>query len=217
MWTGYTARDAAQLIGLPEAAVQAWIRDGLVGAKTESGQAGPELSFRDLAALRSVKALVDSGAPLSQVRAELAKVRVRSSCGALLPSRRRARDVNQLSLPFANAASNQAAIGDVVELPRSAEGPLPIATPATADQWLSRAQVLEARDPVAAIDAYRRSLRLRPDCSEAWINLGRLLAESNDAAAAEACFKSALDLDPEEPTAYYNLGVLAQEIGRAHV
>lgn len=215
MWTGYTAHDAAQLIGLPEAAVEAWIRDGLVGVRTESGDAGPELSFRDLAALRSAKALVDAGAPPSQVRAELAKVRMQSSTGVLLSSRRRARATNQLSLPLGNEGPSPAAVAEVVALPRPTEGPLPIAPPATADQWLSRAQVLEARDPVAAIDAYRRSLRLRPDCSEAWINLGRLLAESNDAATAESCFKSALELDPEEPTAYYNLGVLAQDAKQA--
>ena len=62
--------------------------------------------------------------------------------------------------------------------------------------------------------AYRRSLRLRPDCTEAWINLGRLFAESSDPDAARDCFNSALDLDPEEATALYNLGVLAQDAGR---
>ncbi|MBL9016102.1 MAG: tetratricopeptide repeat protein [Myxococcales bacterium] len=73
---------------------------------------------------------------------------------------------------------------------------------------------LEDRDPVAAIDAYRRSLRLRPDTTEAWINLGRLFAESGDADAAHDCFRSALDLDPADATAYYNLGVIAQDAGK---
>lgn len=213
MWTGYSARDAAQLIGLPEAAVQSWIREGLVGAPTDDSDEGAKLSFRDLTALQTVKALVDSGASLSQVRAELAKVRVRSPGTAFRTSRRRSREVNQLLLPFLAESASEVSVADIVELPRDPDGPLSIAPPATADQWLSRAQVLEARDAVAAIDAYRRSLRLRPDCSEAWINLGRLLAETNDSAAAEACFKSALDLDPDEPTAHYNLGVLAQDAG----
>lgn len=213
MWTGYTARDAAQLFGLPEAAVQSWIREGIVGAQPGDSAAAPELSFRDLAALQAVKALVDSGAPLSQVRAELIRIRGRSAGGALPASRRRARGTNQLSLPFLSESTGQAPIAEIVELPRAANEPLAVAAPATADQWLSRAQVLETRDPAAAIDAYRRSLRLRPDCSEAWINLGRLFAESNEPTSAEACFRSALELDPDEPTAYYNLGVLAQDAG----
>ncbi len=101
------------------------------------------------------------------------------------------------------------------ELPRPIDAAVPVvAAPATADQWLDRAMQVEERDPVAAIDAYRRSLRLRPECSEAWINLGRLFAESGDAPAAHDCFRSALELDPAEPTAYYNLGVLAQDAGK---
>jgi tetratricopeptide (TPR) repeat protein len=127
----------------------------------------------------------------------------------------------QLPLPFDVAIDPQApgpvgeGLGELRELPRPTDGPVPMAVaPATADQWMSRAQILEERDPVAAIDAYRRSLRLRPDCTEAWINLGRLFAESNDGQAARDCFKSALELDPAEATAYYNLGVLAQDAGK---
>jgi tetratricopeptide (TPR) repeat protein len=105
--------------------------------------------------------------------------------------------------------------GEVRELPRPPEAPAPVAVPpATAEQWLTRAQLLEERDPVAAIDAYRRALRLRPDCTEGWINLGRLFAESGDGAAARECFQTALGLDPAEATAYYNLGVLAQDAGK---
>src|SRR3569623_377685 len=144
MWTSYSARHAAQLIGLPESAVRSCIRDGLVGTP---GTVPAQLSFRDLSALRTLKAH----------EAE--------------PS------------------------GEVRELPRPPDAPGPaFAPPATADQWLSRAQVLEERDTVAAIDAYRRSLRLRPDCTEGWINLGRLFAERSDAAAARACFQRALEL-----------------------
>lgn len=213
MWTGYTARDAAELIGLPEAAVLGWMREGLVGVQTGGADSVAKLSFRDLAALQAAKGLVDSGAPPSEIRATLIKKAVPSPAAVLRTRRRGARADNQLSLPFLGDAPAQAPLAEIVELPRAPDGPLPVAVPATADQWLSRAQMLEAQDPVAAIDAYRRSLRLRPDCSEAWINVGRLLAETNDSAAAEACFQSALDLDPEEPTAYYNLGVLAQDAG----
>ena len=226
MWTSYSARHAAQLIGLPESAVRSCIRDGLVGTP---GAVPAQLSFRDLSALRTVKALVDAGVPLQRVRKELLVIQQRlpegTSIAELTVEARNGQvcvrgeassgsGAGQLALPF-EVSIDPAPAGEVRELPRPPDAPVPVAVPpATADQWLSRAQLLEERDPVAAIDAYRRSLRLRPDCTEAWINLGRLFAESNDAEAARECFQSALDLDPAEATAYYNLGVIAQDAGK---
>jgi hypothetical protein len=228
VWTSYSARHAAQLIGLPESVVRSCIRDGLVGTP---GTVPAQLSFRDLSALRTVKALVDAGLPLPRVRKELLAIQERLPTGASIAEltvEARNGQVHvrgastsgdpqgQLALPFeATIETVVAAAGELREMPRPADAPMPIAVaPATADQWMSRAQVLEERDPVAAIDAYRRSLRLRPDFTEAWINLGRLFAESSDGDAARDCFKSALDLDPADATAYYNLGVLAQDAGK---
>ena len=227
MWTSYSARHAAQLIGLPESAVRSCIRDGLVGAP---GTVPAQLSFRDLSALRTVKALVDAGLPLVRVRRELLAIRARLPDGASLAELTvELRDgqvlvrgeaatgpaMGQLALPLdAGAPPPPPPLGELRELPRPPD-PVPAAVaPATADQWLTRAQALEDRDAVAAIDAYRRSLRLRPDCTEAWINLGRLFAESNDAGAAGECFARALELDPADATIHYNLGVLAQDAGK---
>lgn len=228
MWTSYSARHAAQLIGLAESAVRSCIRDGLVGTP---GTVPAQLSFRDLAALRTVKALIDAGLPLPRVRKELLEIQKQlppgTSLAELTVEARNGQvhvrgtpppcgeSAGQLALPFDVTIDPDTHAGELHELPRPPEAPMPVAVPpATADQWMSRAQLLEERDPVAAIDAYRRSLRLRPDCTEAWINLGRLFAESNDADAARDCFKSALDLDPAEATAYYNLGVIAQDGGK---
>ena len=224
MWTSYSARHAAQLIGLPESAIRDCIRDGLVGAP---GTVPAQLSFRDLSALRTVKALVDAGLPLSRVRRELvriaralpvgtsiAELTVEARAGQVHVRGTPAEGSGQLALPFEVAIETGAA-GELRELPRTVESATLVAVrPATADEWLARAITLEDRDPVAAIDAYRRSLRLRPDCSEAWINLGRVFAESGDGDAARDCFTSALDLDPGDGTAYYNLGVLAQDAGK---
>jgi tetratricopeptide (TPR) repeat protein len=223
VWTSYSARHAAQLIGLAESAVRSCIRDGLVGTP---GAVPAQLSFRDLAALRTVKALVEAGLPLPRVRRELAQLQKQLPTGASLAEltvevrngqihvRGASQSSGQLALPL-DIALEPAPSGELRELPRPPEAPAPAPVPpATAEQWLSRAQLLEERDPVAAIDAYRRSLRLRPDCTEGWINLGRLFAESGDASAARECFQTALGLDPAEATAYYNLGVLAQDAGK---
>ena len=228
MWTSYSARHAAQLIGLPESAIRSCIRDGLIGTP---GTVPAQLTFRDLSALRTVKALVDAGLPLPRVRRELVRIQIGLPSGASIAEltvEARAGQVHirgahsdeelagQLALPFELAmAPARAPAGELRELPRPPDAPVPIAVaPATAEQWLARALQLEDRDPVAAIDAYRRSLRLRPECTEAWINLGRMFAESGDPQAAHDCFRSALDLDPADATAYYNLGVVAQDGGK---
>jgi tetratricopeptide (TPR) repeat protein len=228
VWTSYSARHAAQLIGLPESAVRSCIRDGLVGTP---GAVPAQLSFRDLSALRTVKALVDAGLPLPRVRKELVRIQQALPSGTSLAELTvEARDGEvylrgartgielggQLSLPLESAKEpTPLPPGELRELPRAVDAPGPVAVaPATADQWIARAIELEERDQVAAIDAYRRALRLRPETTEAWINLGRLFAESGDPTAAHDCFRSALDLDPADATAYYNLGVLAQDAGK---
>ncbi len=226
MWTSYSARHAAQLIGLPESVVRSCIRDGLVGMP---GTVPAQLTFRDLSALRTVKALVDAGLPLPRVRRELVRIQLALPDGASLAEltiearggevhvrgHGGAAPLGQLALPFDGPGLFAEPGGEVHELPRSSEAPAlaPVA-PATAEQWLSRALQLEDRDPVAAIDAYRRSLRLRPECTEAWINLGRMFAESGDPDAAHECFSSAIELDPGDATPYYNLGVIAQDAGK---
>ncbi len=222
MWSSYSARHAAQLIGLPESAVRSCIRDGLVGTP---GLIPAQLTFRDLAALRTIKALVDAGLSLSRVRRELLRIQRNLPVGTTLAEltveahdgevqlRGTPSDEGQLTLPFLSKSLTPE--GQIRELPRTHDAPtLTPVTPATADQWLARAVGLEERDAAAAIDAYRRSLRLRPECTEAWINLGRMFAESGDPTAAHECFTTALELDPADATGHYNLGVIAQDGGK---
>src|ERR1700733_10335825 len=158
VWTSYSARHAAQLIGLPESAVRSCIRDGLVGTP---GAVPAQLSFRDLAALRTVKALVDAGLPLPRVGRELVQIQERMPSGtsiAELTVEAHGGQVHvrgtgdpsaagQLALPLELARmASPAAIGELRELPRSPTAPVPMpVAPATAEQWLSRAQVLEER------------------------------------------------------------------------
>lgn len=226
MWTSYSARHAAQLIGIPESAVRSCIRVGLIGTP---GAVPAQLSFRDLSALRTVKALIDAGLPLPRVRSELVRIQQKLPAGTSIAeltveARNGAIHIRgahtqedlagQLSLPLEPAPPPAPPPGELRELPRAPDAPeLVPAAPATAEQWIARAMELEDRDVVAAIDAYRRALRLRPETTEAWINLGRLFAESGDPTAAQDCFRSALDVDPGDATAYYNLGVLAQDAG----
>ena len=222
VWSSYSPRHAASLLGLPESTVRGLARAGLIA----SGELPLKLSFRDLAALRAIKALLAGGVPLARVRRELVALRGRLGDGASLaevPFEVRDGHVavrgdaapltGQLSLPFLPPTA-LAPGGELHELPtRPVEAPEP-APALTGDDWFDRAIALEDSDAGAAIDAYRRALRLRPDHVEAWINLGRLHAEAGAGPAAADCFGHALALDPTDATALYNLGVVAQDDGR---
>jgi tetratricopeptide (TPR) repeat protein len=225
VWSSYSARQAAQLIGLPESAVRACIRAGLVG---QGGDVPAKLSFVDLAALRTVKALVEGGVPAARARRELTQIVRQLPAGSsitTLPLEARAGHVHvrgldtpaagpQLELPLEIAPALPLPAGDVHAMPPRPPPPAPVIAPAvTADEWLARALALEETEPAAAIDAYRRCLRMRPDSTEAWINLGRLYAESGEPTSARECFTTALRLDPSDATALYNLGVVAQDAG----
>ena len=222
MWSSYSPRHAASLLGLPESTVRGLARAGVIAGR----ELPLKLSFRDLAALRTIKGLITGGVPLARVRRELVALRGRLADGASiaeLPLEVRdghvairgeaAPIVGQLSLPFAALPATPPG-GELRALPsRPVEVPEP-APALTGDDWFDRAVALEEQDGAAAIDAYRRALRLRPDHIEAWINLGRLHAEAGASAAAAECFGHALTLDPTDATALYNLGVVAQDDGR---
>ena len=224
MWSDYSTHQAAELVGLPESAVRRLVRDGFVSIGNELRV---RLSFRDLAVLKTVKALVSAGVPLPRVRKELGLLQARLSPGATLaelslaardghivvrgPSGTARVDSGQLVLDFAADGAEASA---VAALPVRREAPAPEPEPPlTGDEWFERALALEESDTDAAIEAYRRALRLRPDSSETWVNLGRLYAENSDTTQAGVCFREALRIDPGDATAIYNLGVVAQDSG----
>jgi tetratricopeptide (TPR) repeat protein len=258
VWSSYSSRQAAQLIGLSESAVRSCIRDGLIGFTDE---VPAQLTFRDLATLRLVKKLSDDGVPLASVRRQLLLLHkgleANQSITELAIEARGNRiaikgqliERGQLELPWSNpttTASGQVGASDnhpnantnveprgqlhvltakhdAKAAPESAQPssairmPVPTLAPialTTADEWFLRGTQLEEADPLAAAEAYRRGLRLRPDAAEFWINLGRLLAENRDSDGASQCFLAAAELDPRDATVHYNLGVVAQDDGR---
>jgi tetratricopeptide (TPR) repeat protein len=224
VWSDYSTRDAAQFVGLPESAVRRCVRAGFVAPETEG--VGLRFSFRDLLVLKTVKALNTQGVSLRRIQRQLEALTGRLDQPATLASmslsahaghvivrdheRAWRADTGQLVFDFVLGAPE----GEVAPMPvrqrvREIE---PIAA-LTADEWLERAVALEEEDPDAAKEAYRRALRLRPDCSESLIDLGRLYAETGELDRASDCFRRALELDPGDATALYNLGVVAQDEG----
>jgi tetratricopeptide (TPR) repeat protein len=208
--------------------VRSCVRAGLLSP--DATRVPIRFSFRDLKVLKLVKSLGGQGLSLRRIRRELAELQNRMGPAASLAElslgawaghvvvhdsttgQRRAwrADNGQMLLDF----STHDPAGEVTPMPVIAEAPAPEPLgPVTADGWFERALELEEEDPAAAITAYKRALRLRPDCTETLINLGRLYAEGGDPGRAADCFREALDLDPSDPTAVYNLGVVAQDTG----
>lgn len=229
MWSGYTAREAAEFVGLSESMVRACVRAGLL--TPDATRVPTRFSFRDLKVLKIVKTLGGQGVSLRRIRSQLSNLQRRvgpavslaelsiSSFGGHVvvhdsqEGQRRAwrADNGQMLLSFRDAEP----AGELAAMPPIAEAPPPEPlAPMTADAWFERALELEEDDVGAAIAAYRRALKLRPDCTETLINLGRLFAEGGEPVRAEECFREALELDPADPTAVYNLGVVAQDTGK---
>jgi tetratricopeptide (TPR) repeat protein len=232
VWSGYSTRDAAELAGLPESAVRSCARSGLLS----DGATGfpPRFSFQDLAVLKSVKDLSGQGVSLRRIRRQLADLRRRRAAGAGDAANLSAltlsafggqvvvreggcawhADSGQLLFEFGITSPPVSDGGQVTAMPvrRDAAPPEP-AFALTADQWFERGTELEESDPAAAIEAYQKVLHLRPDSSEALINIGRIHAENGQAVLATDCFTRALEIDPRDATAVYNLGVVAQDLG----
>jgi tetratricopeptide (TPR) repeat protein len=224
LWTNYSTRDAAVFVGLPESAVRECVRAGVIAPNDDD--VGLRFSFRDLLVLKTVKNLTTRGLSLRRVRRQLGALRGRLSTQASLSElsiteygghvvvRDQARawraDNGQLVFGFVWDEPR----GEVKDMPMPRRSPLPEPVlPMTADDWIDRAVSLEEENPDAAVEAYRRALKLRPDCSDTLVNLGRLHAETGALKLATDCFRRALELEPNDPTCLYNLGVVSQDAG----
>ena len=53
------------------------------------------------------------------------------------------------------------------------------------------------RDPAGAIAQIEEALKISPDSSKAYVNLGVVRMQSGEAKAAEAAFRRAIELEPK--------------------
>lgn len=63
-------------------------------------------------------------------------------------------------------------------------------------------------DPAKAEELLREAVRLFPQHSAYWTNLGTALAQQNDFGGASEAYGVAADLDPTDPRPLYNIGTL---------
>lgn len=72
---------------------------------------------------------------------------------------------------------------------------------------------LQASDPVKAMHAYRKALRINPEHGLAWNNLGALLELLNDENGAKEAYAKAVALNPGHAEAQNNLGAICSGQG----
>ena len=82
--------------------------------------------------------------------------------------------------------------------------------------WFCLGEGLEASDPGAAEDAYRKALQLNPAHADTYLNLGALLCEGKRCAEAVAVFDEAVRRYPREPLLHFNRAVALEDQGRVH-
>jgi tetratricopeptide (TPR) repeat protein len=81
-----------------------------------------------------------------------------------------------------------------------------------ADHWFASAGRLEERDPLQAIEHYRKAIALRAGFADAWINLGVLLLEGRQHLEAVVVHEEAIAHCSTSPLLYFNLGVAREEL-----
>jgi len=224
---GYSAREVAQLLGLPVSRVHAYVRSGFL--KPERGpRRALTFSFQDVVVLRTASELVRSRIGPSRVRRILKKLandlpEGRSLSGLTIVAEGN-RVVARAGGERWNPENGQLLFNfEVSELAQSAE---PIVRRAAlearnsedeldAGDWYEMGVHLEIAAPDDARDAYRRALELAPSHADAHVNLGRLLHEQGELLSAEEQYRAALGAEPESVLAAFNLAVVLEDRGRS--
>ena len=223
---GYTTRDVASLLGLPERRIRSYARAGLV-TPSRGAHNVYLYSFQDLVLLRTAAELSRANVPARRIRDALARLK------ALLPQGRSLSElrihaagdevvVRESSEPPWNPSSGQFHIEfDVGELAaRVAPLARGVAERAHADpvertavEWFELGADLEPVAPEEARAAYKAALRLDASLTDARVNLGRLLHDAGLRAEAESQYRQVLAVR-EHALAAYNLGVLLEDTDR---
>jgi tetratricopeptide (TPR) repeat protein len=223
---GYSTKEVAKLLAMPEAEVRGYVRAGFLAPER-----GPRremlFSFQDLVFLRTAHGLAAAGVTPRRIRASLTRLRAGLPDGRPLTAvriavegsrvvvedgaRRWRPESGQILFDFGVADLARKVAPMVRRAFREAqeEGP-----EFSADDWYEWACELEPSSPQEARKAYEQALALDDGHAQAHVNLGRLLHEAGDAAAAAPHYEAALRARPDDGTAAFNLGVALEDLGK---
>lgn len=220
---GFTTREVARIIGLPETRLRSWVRSGLINPR-RGARRRFAFSFQDLVLLRASKGLIDEEVPTLKVRRILHALRRQLPPGKKITGLSVYVDGNrvvvrdgqsrwqpesgQFILNFETASLlRRAGRRPAMQLPRRG-------LRLTASQWYDLAAELEATSPEEACAAYQQALSLDPTLAAAHVNLGQLMHSRSDLEEAEKHYRAALHLDADDAIAVFNLGVVLEDLRR---
>jgi len=218
MWSAYSARQSADLVGMTESAVRGLVRGGVIGNR--SNEFPTRLAFSDLTFLRAVKRWRDQGISLRSIRRQLGALRNRlgtqshslASLASLSISAHHGylvvtdelgsyrADNGQLLLPF-NWRNDRIEAGGQGEPSDSAD---------KAENQEVGASITRLPDR-ASREAAARETAHEQDASE-WFERA-LELEELDTDEAIIAYSKVLDLRPESIETLINLGRLHAESG----
>jgi len=211
----YTLRDVATRLGLSRWMVRGLIAQGFV--KPRRGARGEyRFGFQDMVLLRTAVGLRAARIAPRRILRSLARLREQLPQSAQLSGLRIAAIGNDVVVR-AGDAPWQAESGQLVfdfEVPAAGATPAVRALRAETN-WFLRGVELEARDPKAAMAAYRRAIAAHPDRADAYLNLGVLLGDAGRHAEAAALYREGLVHNPREALLHFNLAVALEDAGDA--
>lgn len=224
--SGYTTRDVASVLDVPEDRVRSWARDGLL-TPNRASDGSYRFSFPDIILLRTAQELRANGVSPRRIHEALSHLREQLPAGRPLSAVHIRADGDRLLVEDRDTlwepVSGQTAFDlSVQEIAARVE---PIARAATraheqtgeldADDWFDVAVDLEAVSLPEARRAYERVLEVSAEHPEALLNLGRLLHEARDLHDAEIAYRRSIKARPSHALAWFNLGVVLDDVGRA--
>jgi tetratricopeptide (TPR) repeat protein len=217
MEVGYSAKEISGLLGLSVGQVRGYAQRGVLSPRRERGRL--RFSFQDVVLLRAAQGLSGARIPSRRIRRALRRLRAQLPDGRPLTGVAIAAEGDRVIVRDGgfrwNPESGQALFDfSVAEL---VAGVAPLRTEPVRDAraWFEHACALEAHDPSAAVEAYRRAIELDVERADAHINLGRLLHEAGRLPEALAHYHWALAARPDDVTARFNLGVALDDLHRA--
>lgn len=223
---GYSTREVAELLRIPETRVRAFARAGFVEPQRGARQAF-RFSFQDIVLLRTARDLEDAEIPSRRVYAALRALRDQLPDDRSLAAVRIVALGDEVVVRDAAAAwapdTGQAVIDfDVATLAAEAAPMIRHAAQAArvepdhdAEAWFGTGVDLElVGDDAGAAQAYERAIDLDDEHVYARINLGRLHHDAGRLAEAEHLYREAIAAGGAEALAYFNLGVVLEDENR---
>jgi len=210
----FTLRELAQMLSVPLARLEVWLRSGLISPTSQSDGIR-YFDFQHVAGVKSLCELVRSGITTARLRQSLSRLRVWLGdlddplSQLVLLENSRQLVVRLESGQMAEPHGQMLLAFDAEPAPSA-----PVVVPWTANQrsateWFEIGCQAEQREHFQqAVDAYRQALLMGGPSAEVCFNLANVLCSLGDYARASERYRQVLELDPNFWEAWNNLGTV---------